>query len=668
MQQELLLEFFTEEIPARFQRKALNDSLNLFSRLLDEYGAIYNKVFTFVSPRRLAIQVKQLQNKTKEFYEEKRGPKTSAPEKAIAGFLKSNNCQNEDLIERDGYFYLNIETKGKEIKNIINSIIEDFIANMPWQKSMRWYIEDQNTLSAFWVRPIRSILCIYDGDFIDTYIDSVGLKTCDYTFGHRFLSKDKIRVFDFDDYQQKLEKNYVMLDYNKKRSYIENELVQRAAAMGLCMKYDEALLDEVTGLVEYPFIHIGTIDEKFMDLPSVVLSTSMKVHQKYFSLTYTDSIMAPFFGTVTNVPGNKIMQEGLDRVLRARLSDAQFFYKEDVDATLEAFTQRLSNVVFHEKLGSIAQKVDRMMSIANSKEEHRTVALCKADLLTQMVGEFPELQGKMGEIYARVQSEDEEVCIAIREHYKPLGANDTLPETRTGARVSFFDKLDTLVGFFGVGIYPTGSKDPFALRRAALCIVRLLCDFKDDILDGETLSWYINTLVSAYSDQGIALDTEIVKDVIDFITDRLTVYISDKLDIDQEIVKNVIRSFNSFDFNFKEAVDKSIIYKDLASKKGFVTVEEAYKRAVGVIGDFKFDISNEYTLDNEIMKNLNKNITSIIDKEPSFDQLVSISSSLIEACENVLMNDNDEEIKKQNLSVLQRFIKLIQSQGITFAS
>ena len=668
MQQELLLEFFTEEIPARFQRKALNDSLNLFSRLLDEYGAIYNKVFTFVSPRRLAIQVKQLQNKTKEFYEEKRGPKTSAPEKAIAGFLKSNNCQNEDLIERDGYFYLNIDTKGKEIKNIINSIIEDFIANMPWQKSMRWYIEDQNTLSAFWVRPIRSILCIYDGDFIDTYIDSVGLKTCDYTFGHRFLSKDKIRVFDFDDYQQKLEKNYVMLDYNKKRSYIENELVQRAAAMGLCMKYDEALLDEVTGLVEYPFIHIGTIDEKFMDLPSVVLSTSMKVHQKYFSLTYTDSIMAPFFGTVTNVPGNKIMQEGLDRVLRARLSDAQFFYKEDVDATLEAFTQRLSNVVFHEKLGSIAQKVDRMMSIANSKEEHRTVALCKADLLTQMVGEFPELQGKMGEIYARVQSEDEEVCIAIREHYKPLGANDTLPETRTGARVSFFDKLDTLVGFFGVGIYPTGSKDPFALRRAALCIVRLLCDFKDDILDGETLSWYINTLVSAYSDQGIALDTEIVKDVIDFITDRLTVYISDKLDIDQEIVKNVIRSFNSFDFNFKEAVDKSIIYKDLASKKGFVTVEEAYKRAVGVIGDFKFDISNEYTLDNEIMKNLNKNITSIIDKEPSFDQLVSISSSLIEACENVLMNDNDEEIKKQNLSVLQRFIKLIQSQGITFAS
>ncbi len=668
MQQELLLEFFTEEIPARFQRKALNDSLNLFSRLLDEYGAIYNKVCTFISPRRLAIQVKQLQNKTKEFYEEKRGPKTSAPEKAIAGFLKSNNCQSEDLIERDGYFYLNIETKGKEIKNIINSIIEDFIANMPWQKSMRWYIEDQKTLSAFWVRPIRSILCIYDGDLIDTYIDSVGLKTCNYTFGHRFLSKDKIRVFDFDDYQQKLEKNYVMLDYKKKRSYIENELVQRAAAMGLCMKYDEALLDEVTGLVEYPFIHIGTIDEKFMDLPSVVLSTSMKVHQKYFSLTYTDSIMAPFFGTVTNVPGNKIMQEGLDRVLRARLSDAQFFYKEDVDVTLEAFTQRLSNVVFHEKLGSIAQKVDRMMSIANSKEEHRTVSLCKADLLTQMVGEFPELQGKMGEIYARVQSEDEEVCIAIREHYKPLGANDTLPETRTGARVSFFDKLDTLVGFFGVGIYPTGSKDPFALRRAALCIVRLLCDFKDDILDGETLSWYINTLVSAYSDQGIALDTEIVKDVIDFITDRLTIYISDKLDIDQEIVKNVIRSFNSLDFNFKEAVDKSIIYKNLASRHGFVTVEEAYKRAVGVIGDFKFDISNEYTLDNEIMKNLNKNITSIIDKEPSFDQLVSISSSLIEACENVLMNDHDEEIKKQNLSVLQRFIKLIQSQGITFAS
>ena len=664
MQQELLLELFCEEIPARLQKNAITESINVFTKILNEYGAIFEKLDCYVSTRRITFRVQELLKKTKDLAEEKRGPRIGAPENAISGFLNSNGKNKEDLIERDGYYYLNIEIKGVDISSIISDMIEDYIAQMPWPKSMRWYIEEQKTLSAFWIRPIRSILCIYDGSPIEVEIKSVGIKTCDHTFGHRFLSSESIRVFDFDDYVYKLEKNYVMIDYYKKRAYIEREMVQKAAAMGLCLRMDDELLDEVTGLVEYPFIHIGTIDERFMELPSAVLSTSMRVHQKYFTLTYPDSIIAPFFGTVTNVPGTTIMYQGLDRVLRARLSDAMFFYKEDTYVTLEAFTQRLSNVVFHEKLGSIAQKVDRMMSIANTKEEHRTVALCKTDLMTQMVGEFPELQGIMGEIYAKVQDEAPEVCVAIREHYKPLGANDSLPETRTGARVAFFDKLDTLVGFLGVGIYPTGSKDPFALRRAALCIVRLLCDFKEDILEGETLSWYINTIMTSYMDQGIAPEPKTLENVEGFIVDRLKVYMSDKLQIDSEIVDSVINSFECLDFNYKNAIEKAKKLEELSTREEFQTIEEAYKRAVGIMGQNEnLDISSASNLEfkNESMVALQKLVTSLESKRDDFELILTTSNAVLDACENVLINDPDSEIKTRNLQILAKFVELVRN-------
>ena len=663
MKQELLLEFFSEEIPARFQKKAIADSKNVFTKILNDCGAEFSEIETYVSPRRITIRVLQLSQNTKDISEEKRGPKVTAPENAITGFLKSNGKVKKDLIERDGYYYLAIETKGLPISELIGSMIEDFIAQMPWQKSMRWYLEKEKSLSAFWVRPLRSIMCIYGGNVIETYIKSVGLTTCDNTYGHHFLSSEKIRVFDFADYIDKLEKNYVILDFFKKREYIDREMTQRAAAMGLCLRVDTDLLDEVTGLVEYPFIHIGTIEEKFMELPPIVLSTSMKVHQKYFTLTYPDSVIAPFFGTVTNVPGTEIMHEGLDRVLRARLSDAMFFYKEDADVTLEAFAQRLSNVIFHEKLGSMAQKIDRMMSIANSREEHRTIALCKADLMTQMVGEFPELQGFMGEIYAKVQGEDPEVCKAIKEHYKPNGANDSLPESRTGARVAFFDKLDTLVGFIGVGIYPTGSKDPFALRRAALCIVRLLCDFKEDILEREKLSWYIETLMTSYSEQGIALDPETLTEVEGFIVERLKVYMADKLGIDAEIVESVISSFDGLDFDYKAAITKAEKLFGLSKLETFEIVREAYKRATGVIGEenIKHATLESLSFNDENMANV-KEILSKLQKSngEEFEIFVQASEAVLKACDNVLINDPNEETKKRNLQLFNIFLELVQ--------
>ena len=662
MQQELLLEIFSEEIPARFQKKAISDTLNLFTKILNDFGATFSNIECYVSTRRITIRVQHLLQKTKDLHEEKRGPKIGATDGAISGFLKANGKSKKDMVEKDGYFYLNLETKGTDIISVIGDMIEEYIAKMPWQKSMRWYLEKQNTLSAFWVRPIRSILCIYDGNPVNAFIKSIAITTCDHTFGHRFLSSDSIRVIDFDDYAYKLEKNHVMLDYFKKRDCIDREIVQKAAEMGLCVQIDAELLDEVAGLVEYPFVHIGTIDEKFMKVPAEVLSTSMKVHQKYFTVTYPDSTIAPFFGTVTNVPGTQIMYEGLDRVLRARLSDAMFFFDEDSDVTLEAFTQRLSNVVFHEKLGSIAQKVDRMMSIANTKEEHRTVSLCKADLLTQMVGEFPELQGVMGEIYAKGQEEEPAVCVAIREHYKPLGANDSLPESYTGARVSFFDKIDTLVGFLGIGIYPTGSKDPFALRRAALCIVRLLCDFKDNILEDCTLAWYINTLIESYADQGVALDGDTLIDVEEFIIDRLKIYMTDKLEIDQSSVEAVINSYSTRDFSYKDAVEKAKKLDDLSKKEEFKIIQEAYKRAYGVIVNFDELIVSaikDLEFENQYMSFL-QNILLKIETSNNEELIAEASSAVLTACDNVMINDSNDAVKSKNLTLLMKYVELVK--------
>ncbi|MDR2667053.1 MAG: glycine--tRNA ligase subunit beta [Holosporales bacterium] len=664
MRQELLLEFLSEEIPAKFQRKAISDAKTAITGILNDNGAIFDKVDSFVSTRRITLRIQNLLPQTKDSFQKKRGPKTTASQEAICGFLKSNHKASEDLIETDGYYYLNIENKGVAICDVIPTIIENFILNMPWKKSMKWYLEDQNTLSAFWVRPIRSILCVYDFSTIRTYVKSVGITTDNITFGHRFLSPQQIEIYDFNDYISKLEKNNVMLDFFKKREYIDREISQMAAAMGLCVKIDDDLLDEVTGLVEYPFIHMGTIDEQFMKLPSAVLSTFMKVHQKYFTLTYPDSVAAPFFGMVTNVPGTEVMYEGFNRVLRARLSDAAFFFKEDSDVTLEAYAQRLSNVVFHEKLGSIAQKIYRMMSIASTKEEHRVIALCKADLMTQMVGEVPELQGVMGEIYANLQFEKAEVCVAIREHYKPLGASDGLPVTKTGARVAFFDKLDTLVGFLGSDIYPTGSKDPFALRRAAHSIIRLLCDFDGNVLEGETLSWYITTLMTSYSDQGVALNQDTLVNVEKFLTDRFKIYVADRLNIGPDVVDSAITNVDTFCFDCKETVKKIERLKTLMDLPEFSSIKEACKRVRGTLEQNSDDLPlvsvAELSFKDENMINVQNLVLKLEEKPHDFGIITSVSSAILSAYDNVLINDPDPKIREKNFALLNRFSEIIK--------
>lgn len=666
MKNELLIEIFSEEIPARLQKKALADTKNLMKKLLQNKGAQFEKVFSYISARRMTIRVKALEELTIALKEKRRGPKTTAPQKALEGFLRSSGKIKEDLYEQNGYYYLDISTPGVDIREVIPGIISEFIESFHWPKTMRWYIEKTKQLSAFWIRPIRSILCIYNGIPINAFIESVGVKTSDYTYGHRFLSSDPIRVFDFDDYAYKLEKNHVMTDYMKKASYIDMEMAKKVAEMGLTVQMDEELIYEVAGLVEYPFIHVGSIEEKFMHLPKEVLSTSMKVHQKYFTLTYPDGTIAPFYGTVTNVPGTRIMHEGLDRVLRARLSDAAFFFKEDTDISLDAFAQRLSGIVFHEKLGTVGQKVDRMLSISETKEENRAVSLCKADLVTQMVGEFPELQGIMGAIYAKHQEEDSIVCSAIRDHYKPNGANDIMPSTNVGARVAFFDKLDTLVGFIGIGIYPTGSKDPFALRRAAFSIVRLICDEKFDVLKNEKLSYFINTLMTAYSDQGIAIEVNAAENIMSFINERLKVYMTDKLGIGINFVESTINSYDNYDFNYKDAIIRAKKIEELSQLEDFEIIKNAYKRVSGILVHTD-KIGNDIkslVFDNDYMTQLKQCILQLNVSnsfEQIFSDIVNISKLALEACENIMILNEDLEIRNKNILLLSEFLKTLKT-------
>jgi glycyl-tRNA synthetase beta chain len=667
MQNELLIEILSEEIPARLQRKAEKDAKSLMQKLLGEFALDFTNVSVFTSPRRMAIRVLEVPVQTTPTIEEKRGPRSGSQKSAIEGFLAANNKTKHDLYERQGYYYVEIRTALYDTKDVIPLMLERFLTEFTWPKSMRWWVEKCNTLSLPWIRPIRSIMCLYDEGVIRTEIKQLGLETAEFTYGHRFLSAESIDIFDFDDYRSKLERNHVMLDRERKRTIIDRGLAKMAASMGLCLQQDDDLLDEIAGLVEYPFIHIGAIDEKFMSLPPQVLSASMKVHQKYFTLVYPNSTVAPFFGTVTNVPETEVMHAGLEKVLRARLSDALFFFEEDKKISLDAFSQKLSSVVFQEKLDSLGKKIERLLSFAKTKEESRAISLSKADLLTQMVGEFPELQGVMGGIYARIQGEDETVAMAIMEHHKPVNANDSIPSTRLGCIVSLLDKLDTIVGFIGIGTSVTGSKDPFSLRRSAIGIVKILCESDHNIFSGKTISEYVDLLIQAYSDQNIALSPKTNALSMAFLIERLKWYILEQIDDSQDFVDAVIASFDPRYINFRLAFERAIKLGQVIKDPAFEEISRSYKRASGILSAAEEqpksgDIST-LSFDNQFMKDVQTSLLAI--RRLTFCDvrlLWQLAKAVSAACENVQIQDPVKEVREKNLAIVQAFIDAINTK------
>ena len=480
---ELLLELFSEEIPARMQPRAAADLRRLAVDALKAEGLGFETAGSYVTPRRLALVIDGLPTRQPDRREEKRGPRAGAPDKAIQGFLRANNATIEMCVERDDYLYLPIETEGGEVSALLSDIVGSLIGRLAWPKSMRWGSGETR-----WVRTLERVLCVFDGEPVELDLPD-GIASGGVTVGHRFHAPEPFAVSSFAEYRDKLRAASVILDPAERRRIIADGAAALAAADGLTVRDDPGLLDEITGLVEWPVPLIGRIDEAFMAVPEEVLITSTRSHQKYLSLLNPDGSLAPRFVVVANLEaddGGVEIVAGNERVLRARLSDARFFWDQDRKTRLDGRIAALEPMVFHAKLGSLAQKAERLEVLAgelaifvpgaDAAEARRAGRLAKADLTTEMVFEFPELQGTMGGHYARHDGDGEEIARAVAEHYLPVGPSGACPSEPVSVAVALADKIDTLVGFFAVGERPTGSGDPYALRRAALGIIRLVLE------------------------------------------------------------------------------------------------------------------------------------------------------------------------------------------------
>jgi glycyl-tRNA synthetase beta chain len=489
---ELLLELFSEEIPARMQRKAAEGLKKAVTDALVEQGLLYESAKAFVTPRRLALTVTGLPPRSPDTREEKKGPRVGSPQQAIDGFLKAAGLTSIDQasIESDpkkGEFYVaRIEKKGADAVELLSSILPKVITGFEWPKSMQWGYGGLT-----WVRPLRAITATFGTENDDPVVipfRSNTIESGQTTFGHRFLAPEAIKVRRFDDYVQALEKAKVVLDIDRRKEIIRADADHLAFAQGLSVIHDEALLEEVAGLVEWPVVMMGTFDPRFLEVPEEAIIATIRANQKCFCLRDASGKLAPNFIIISNqvaADGGKAITAGNERVIRARLSDARFFYQQDLATPLEHGLPKLEESVFHAKLGTQFQRVERLVKFAaeiapkvgaDPELAKRAAMLAKADLTTDMVGEFPELQGIMGRYYALAQGERAEVANAVADHYKPLGPTDLVPGEPVSIAVALADKLDVLTGFWAINEKPTGSRDPFALRRAALGVIRILTD------------------------------------------------------------------------------------------------------------------------------------------------------------------------------------------------
>jgi glycyl-tRNA synthetase beta chain len=481
---QLLLELFSEEIPARMQSRAAADLAGLVAEGLAKQGLSFAAPQSFATPRRLTLVIEDLPQATPDINEERRGPRIGAPEAALEGFLKGAGLTLDQCEQRDtgkGVFYFAVISKaGRPIAEVVKEVVEQVLAAFPWPKSMRW-----GTETVRWVRPLQSILCLLGGKVVPVRFGSV--TAGNETRGHRFLAPAAFAVTDAADYKAKLAEAKVVLDPDERRHAILAAARKAAAKEGLVLREDEGLLAEVAGLVEWPVILTGSFDEAFMAVPDEALITSMRAHQKYFSLLRADGSLSNRFLVVANLRDGKdgAVIAGNQRVLRARLSDAKFFWDSDRKQRLETRVAKLEERLFYAGLGSVKDKALRIAELsaliarkigADAARAERAGLLAKADLSSEMVGEFPELQGVMGRYYALADGEGEDIADAIGAHYAPQGPNDSCPRGGLAVAVALADKIDSLAGFFAIGEKPTGSKDPFALRRAALGVIRLILE------------------------------------------------------------------------------------------------------------------------------------------------------------------------------------------------
>ena len=553
---DLLLELLSEEIPARMQRKAAGDLRSLVTNALVDAGLTYEGAAHYWTPRRLTLDIRGLSARSPDLREERKGPRTDAPEKAIQGFLRGAGLDTIEQADvrsdpKKGDFYLAvIEKPGRKAEEIVADAIPPIIRDFPWPKSMRWGARSAEPGSLRWVRPLQSILCVYGPETEETEIVPFsvdGIEAGRSTVGHRFHAPEAFEVRRFDDYVEKLERAHVVLDAERRKETIRSDAGNLAFARGLDLVEDEGLLEEVANLVEWPVVLASEFDEPYLDMPDEIIRLTIRENQKCF-VTRRGSSLSNVFVPVANIEardGGTAIAQGNAKVVRARLSDALYFWetdqadlpdRADYADSLSKFgldprkplDQRMAkldalNVTFHKKLGTQGDRIARMRKLAREiarltdapvPEVARAAALAKADLMTEVVGEFPELQGTMGRKYASLQGETDEVAASIEEHYRPQGPSDPVPSNPVSAAVALADKIDVLTSFWSIDEKPTGSRDPFALRRAALGAIRILRE------RGIALN-----LLPLFAEAG--LDEAQATDLLGFMHDRLKVYLRD---------------------------------------------------------------------------------------------------------------------------------------------
>src|SRR5436305_2706841 len=545
---DLLLELFSEEIPARMQAKAADDLKKMVTDRLVDAGLVYEGARAFVTPRRLTLFVQGVPARQSDLKEERKGPRVGAPEGAIAGFLKAAGLSSigEATIQKDpkkGDFYIALTEKpGRPAIDVIGEMLQVVLRTFPWPKSMRWGAQSANPGSLEWVRPLHSILATFGPETEEPEIVRVataGVTSGNTTYGHRFMAPGRIQVRRFEDYAASLEKAKVVLDPARRREIILHDAKNLAFAQGYELVEDEGLLNEVAGLVEWPVVLMGAFEESFLKIPGEVIRATIRNNQKCFVVrdAATAKLTNRFILTsnIEAADGGKEIVAGNARVIRARLSDAKFFYETDLKIRLEDRLPKFKDIIFHEKLGTQAERIERIERLAGElaplvgadvEKAKRAARLCKADLLTEVVGEFPEVQGTMGQYYAQAQGEDEAVAHAIEDHYRPKGPDDLVPVDPVSIAVALADKIHTLVGCWAIDEKPTGSKDPYALRRAALGVIRILLDNALRLGLVPTIS---NTIV-ALADQKPTLvnPVPITFELLSFFFDRLKVQLREQ--------------------------------------------------------------------------------------------------------------------------------------------
>jgi glycyl-tRNA synthetase beta chain len=546
---DLLLELFSEEIPARMQAKAADDLRRMVTDKLVAEGLVYEGAKAFATPRRLALTVHGIPARQPDLKTERRGPKMGAPDAAVQGFLKATGLKSLDeaKIQRDpkGDFYIAlIEKPGSAAIDVISEILPVIIRTFPWPKSMRWGERSAKSGSLSWVRPLHSIIATFgpeteEPDVVKFSVD--GIEAGQTTFGHRFMAPAAISVRRFEDYEAKLKAAKVVLDAQARKDIILADARQLAFAQGFELVEDQVLLDEVAGLVEWPVALMGSFDEEFLSIPGEVIRATIRNNQKCFVVSdpKTGKLTNKFILTanIDATDGGKTIIGGNERVIRARLSDAKFFYETDLKTKLEDRLKKFDQIVFHEKLGTQAARIERIERLAaeiapligaDVAKAKRAAHLAKADLLTEVVGEFPELQGLMGKYYAQAQGEDAAVAAASEEHYKPQGPADRVPADPVSVAVALADKLDTLVGFWAIDEKPTGSKDPYALRRAALGVIRLILENELRLELSKTITTFAVVLLEGDAIKSAESPIAIAPSLLAFFADRLKVQLRDQ--------------------------------------------------------------------------------------------------------------------------------------------